>query len=230
MKSCIYCGNTLEDQAQFCNVCGQRQPAPQYQAPQYQQPQYQQPQYQAPQYQQPQYQAPQYQQPQYRAPYAPVRPASPNFVPPVNTIGLFNLLGAIVTTVLGYGLNFLLQLIGIFTGGWFFSLVLPWVWSAIYVLITWIGFSSYNKACVRNGYPQKKLSIGWLFLIWLIREVFSFVFGFIWGAFAPLLYRQMSVMVISVIVFAWNLVTNIGSALLTWLVGNAILKSVVKNK
>lgn len=69
---CPNCGAAIDNDAKFCNCCGNAIPQqPQYQQPQ--QPQYQPPQYQQyQQYQQPQYAPPQYQQPQ----YAPQRPVN----------------------------------------------------------------------------------------------------------------------------------------------------------
>ena len=51
MKHCPYCGNQLDDNAKFCNSCGNAQPQPQYTQPQHTQPQYEQPQYAQPQQQ-----------------------------------------------------------------------------------------------------------------------------------------------------------------------------------
>ena len=235
MKSCIYCGNTLEDQAQFCNVCGQRQPAPQYQAPQYQQPQYQQPQYQqpqyqAPQYQQPQYQAPQYQQPQYRAPYAPVRPASPNFVPPVNTIGLFTCLAAMAVYLLNIVVNLIVPIMGIKLYASPLYTIFDIVLQGAYIGIAMIGFVVYNGKCKLQ--PKANLSVLWVGIPWGIRFIFGRLTGFLSSALANVMLMEigMPAATYGIITFIFGLFMLAVNIALTWILTCVILKAVVRNQ
>lgn len=217
MKSCIYCGNALEDHAQFCSHCGQNQNA-RPQPPQYQTPYGQNP-----------YQAPH--QPAYAQPrYDPVSPMP--FKPPVGIIGVFILLGAIVAYLMKMLMSTVMVSMGFVLTSTFTNLLFSGFYTVIFLLITFVGFVIYNNKCRRCGHHEKKLSILWLGLPWLLRSIFGFIFGFIWGILYPILIYDVGLPmeVFSIVNLVANIVIMLLNALFTWLLTVVILKSVVKGR
>lgn len=206
MNYCQKCGNPLGAQDKFCNRCGgSNVTTPQYQTPQYQQP---------------------YGQPQYNP--VPRKPYKPAFW----AIGLFNLIAAIVVFLFSNLLTTILYTIGLDTGAVLVNLVRGFVFTVIYILITCIGFAVYNRGCRRNGHPEKKLSILWVGIPWLLRSVFSFVLSFLWSLLITIFLNEMGMtgVAFGIVSQAWSVVSMLLVALLTWLLTVLILKAVVKGK
>ena len=213
MKACIRCGAPLEDHANFCNHCGSGQQAASQPQPAY------------PQYQQP---YPQYQQPY--TPYAP-NPAQ-NFVPKFGAIALFHFLAALLVNTLSSVVSALATLGGVTIYSGVFNWLLKGFYGVVYVLILWIGFSIYNKKCVRAGYPQKKLPFLCVGIPLVVRSVLSFLYGLAFAALVPMLYMEsgMPVATLGLLVVAMNWISLALNAILTWFITLPILKAIVKKR
>ena len=202
MKSCVNCGNLLEDHARFCNVCG----ANQLSAPQqiYQQPVYSQP------------------NPGAHAP----------FKAPVWSIGLFVFLSNLLVWILSNIVSTVLLTLGMAVATGVVSIIMRLVYHVLFVLFAFIGFSIYNRNCRRMGHPRKKLSLGWVGIPLLLRMIFGFTLSFLWSMVFPQLVYNGGIPTarIGVLVTAYNIVSMLVSGLLNWLISCAILKAVVKNR
>ena len=206
MKYCSQCGNPMEDQDKFCNKCGgQPGAAPQYQPPVVTQPNVQ---------------------------YAAAQISAAPYKPAFWAIGLFILLGFIVVELVQGIAGVVMTVLGFVASSNLLGFLLSAFYSLVYLGMVCIGFVIFNSNCAKNFHPEKKLSILWAGIPWLIRLVLDFIFEFIWGLILPLLVESSGVpMELYGIVFLiWNFVSTFIIALLTWLVSILVIKAVAKGK
>lgn len=159
MIFCSQCGAAMEDNAKFCQKCGNPVAPAAPEAPVYTQPQYAQPQYAQPQYTQPQYtqpQAPVYPQSAYPQPvsaYQPEEPAVPGKVKANGFVGMGLAIGGLIFAVIG--ILYTLIFMEMPPAGFVFALVM----GIFSMPLSFVGRSLCNKS-IDQGNTSNSCSVG----------------------------------------------------------------------